>query len=172
MFHFVKRLFYHINSRKDPVGYARKLGVKVGERCSFTSFPDFGSEPYLIELGNHVRTSSDVAFVTHDGATWVFREEEKYKKVIRYGKITVRDNCFLGMRCIILPGVTIGENSIVAAGAVVTKDVPAGSIVAGVPAKVVSKTDDFAEKCLRENPDYDYDLFKKSKKESLLKLFG
>ncbi len=69
----------------------------------------FGSEPYLIELGNHVRTSSDVAFITHDGAAWVFREEEKYKKVIRYGKITVGDNCFLGMRCIILPGVTIGE---------------------------------------------------------------
>lgn len=46
-------------------------------------------------------------------------------------------NCFIGARSIILPGVYIGDGSIVAAGAVVTRDVPAGSIVAGNPAKII-----------------------------------
>lgn len=54
---------------------------------------------------------------------------------------------WMGSRCIILPGVTIGEGAVIAAGAIVTKDVPAFSIVAGVPAKVVGK---------RDSKKYDY----------------
>ena len=49
----------------------------------------------------------------------------------------IGSNCFIGGRSIVLPGVTIGDGSIVAAGAVVTKDVPPGSIVAGNPAKII-----------------------------------
>ena len=60
--------------------------------------------------------------------------------------VDVRDNCFIGAGAIILPGVTIGPNSIVAAGAVVNSDVPDGMIVGGVPAKVIGTMTDFAEK--------------------------
>jgi acetyltransferase-like isoleucine patch superfamily enzyme len=49
----------------------------------------------------------------------------------------IGENCFIGGRAIIMPGVTVGDGSIVAAGAVVTKDVPPRSIVAGVPARVI-----------------------------------
>lgn len=51
--------------------------------------------------------------------------------------VTIEKNCHVGCNCIILPGVTVGESSIVAAGAVVTKDVPPHSVVAGNPAKIV-----------------------------------
>ncbi len=53
------------------------------------------------------------------------------------GDVKIGKNCFIGAQCLILPGVTIGDESIVAAGAVVTKDVPSNTIVAGNPAKAI-----------------------------------
>ncbi|PWJ15489.1 Acetyltransferase (isoleucine patch superfamily) [Ruminococcus flavefaciens] len=58
-----------------------------------------------------------------------------------YGKVTVRKNAWLGMGCTICPGVTIGKYAVVAAGAVVTKDVPDYAVVGGVPAKVIKMLD-------------------------------
>ena len=58
---------------KSPIELARKLGVKVGDNCKFIvhpnrhALPDFGSEPYLIEMGNDVRISFGVTFLTHGG---------------------------------------------------------------------------------------------------------
>ena len=54
-----------------------------------------------------------------------------------YGKVTVKKNAWLGMNCTICPGVTIGKYAVVAAGAVVTKDVPDYAVVGGMPAKVI-----------------------------------
>lgn len=50
------------------------------------------------------------------------------------GPVTLKKGCFLGFGCLIMPGVTVGEKAVVGAGAVVTKDVPAGTTVLGVPA--------------------------------------
>ena len=63
--------------------------------------------------------------------------EPKNIRVLTTGSITLRKNAWIGARAIILPGVTVGENAIVASGAVVTKDVPANTVVAGVPAKPI-----------------------------------
>ena len=60
-------------------------------------------------------------------------------KRIDFKKGSFRKNVWLGAGAKILPGVTVGENSIVAAGAVVTKSVPKNSVVAGVPAKIIKK---------------------------------
>lgn len=62
-------------------------------------------------------------------------------KLDRVGKIDIRDNVFVGQGAILLPGVTLGPNAIVAAGSVVNRDVPPGSIVAGAPARVVGEID-------------------------------
>lgn len=59
------------------------------------------------------------------------------RKSLDLGAIVIKRNAWLGAACTILPGVTIGKNSVVAAGAVVTKDVPDNTVVAGIPAKVV-----------------------------------
>lgn len=154
----------------DPIKYARKLGVTIGDNCKLNGTPDWGSEPWLIFIGNHVELSGDVAFITHDGATWVFRSEERYKKVIRYGKITIKDNCFVGMRSTIMPGVTIGPNSIVGAGSLVVKDVPEGCVYAGVPAKFICTVDEFKEKCLAQTPDYDVEFYHRDKKAAVLEM--
>jgi maltose O-acetyltransferase len=53
--------------------------------------------------------------------------------------VTIGDDVWIGGNAVILPGVTIGNNCVVAAGAVVTKDVPANSLVAGVPARIIKQ---------------------------------
>ena len=63
-----------------------------------------------------------------------------------YGKVLVKKNAWLGMNVTICPGVTIGEYAVVAAGAVVTKDVPAYAVVGGVPAKVIRMLDPSEQK--------------------------
>tara|TARA_B110000285_G_scaffold235135_1_gene315058 strand:+ start:3794 stop:4423 length:630 start_codon:yes stop_codon:yes gene_type:complete len=56
---------------------------------------------------------------------------------VKRGKITIKDKAWIGFNCIILKGITIGEGAIVGAGSVVTKDVPAWTIVGGNPAKII-----------------------------------
>ncbi|WP_253451574.1 acyltransferase [Halomonas sp. Y3] len=127
--------------------YARHLGVRVGEG-SRVYISSWGSEPFLISIGSHTTVTSGVRFLTHDGATSiVFKGGRRYQKFL---PIEVGDYCFIGVNSIILPGVKIGSNSIVAAGAVVTKDVPPSSIVAGNPARVISDIALYKDKVMRE----------------------
>lgn len=152
----------------DRIDYSRKAGVTIGNGCKLNDIPSWGSEPWLISLGNHVEISSAVTFITHDGATWVFRNQEKYKDVIKYGKISIHDNCFIGMHSTIMPGVEIGPNAIVGAGSLVTKTVPEGCVYAGIPAKYICSVQEYAEKCLNNNLDYDKELYRKDKKKAVL----
>lgn len=134
---------------------------------------NFGSEPYLIRLHKHCRISMNVMFITHDGGTWAFRNDnEKYKHVIKYGKIEVGEYSFVGARSTILPGVTIGSHCVVGAGSLVNKDVPDGTVVAGVPAKYICTTEEYAEKCLKNMAtDFDETEYLSNKKEYLVSHF-
>lgn len=154
-----KMISYYMR-KKNPIEYARKIGVQIGNDCRLIGSPDWGSEPWLISVGNHTEVSCNVAFITHDGATWCFRNQERYKHTVKFGRINIGDNCFIGARSIILPGVTIGNNSIIAAGAVVNKDVPSGEVWGGIPAKYIMTTMEYAEKCLSRTPKYDYENYK------------
>lgn len=103
---------------------ARFNGVKIGVNCDIQDVI-FGSEPYLLSIGNHVQITAGVKFFTHGGA-WVLRG--RYPNMDFFGKITIQDNVYIGNNSLIMPGVTIGSNVVVAAGSVVTKSVPAGAI--------------------------------------------
>ena len=129
------------------IAYARRTGVKVGSNCRIYT-TNFGSEPFLITIGNHVTITAGVTFITHDGSGWLFRDEKGRRYF--YAPIEIGNNVFIGVNSIILPGVKIESNVIVAAGSVVTKSVPSNSIVAGVPAKIIGRTDTFKDKVLNE----------------------
>lgn len=156
--------------KQDPVKYGRKIGVSIGENCSFTTCPAFGTEPYLIKIGDHVRFSGDVMLITHDGGTWVFREDEKYRDVVRYGRITIGNNVFIGARTTILPNVHIGDNVVIGAGSVVTKSIPCGEIWGGAPAHYISRVDEYAEKCLKETPQYNKENYNNNKQSEVIKI--
>ena len=125
-----------------------KAGLRLGRDVRVIGKPDFGSEPYLIEIGNHVTISSNVTFITHDGATWVFRHLPAYLGLQRFGRIVIGDNCFIGAGAIIMPGVSIGSNYVVGAGAVVTRSVPHNVVVAGVPARRICSYEEYIERML------------------------
>ena len=165
----IRKIYKYININK----YAQKLGVNLSNDTRLIGHNVFfGTEPYLITIGSHVTVSADVSFITHDGGTSVFRNDEKYKDlhVVKFGKILVHDNVFIGTRSIIMPGVEIGENSIIAAGSVVTKSVPRNSVVGGNPAKYICSLDKYIKKTIDTQPDYNIENFKKNKKEEILKM--
>lgn len=127
--------FHVLKFLRGPVRAHRYFGVQIGESCNIRS-NIMTSEPWLIELGDRVTVSFGVRFITHDGLGRFYKDEQGRR--YRYGRIRVGSDVFIGAGSIIMPGVRIGDNCVVGAGAVVTKNVPAGRVVAGVPAKQIS----------------------------------
>ncbi len=152
----------------------RRSGLQIGQDCSMGSlggFPAFGSEPYLISIGDRVGFGPRVMFVTHDGGTAVINREPPYRDVTKYGRITVHDNSFLGANALLMPGAEVGPNSIVAAGAVVTRPTPPNSVVAGAPARAVMTMEEYARRCLASAPDFDLAAYKRDKRGEIVKVF-
>lgn len=150
---------------KGGVAYARHLGVKVGNRCRIYS-TNFGSEPFLITIGDDVTITSGVKLITHDGSAWLIKDNKgrRYK----FQRIDIGNKVFIGVNSIIMPGVKIEDNVIIAAGSVVTKSIPSGLIVAGVPAKKVGDYKTIENRMLKNYAsDKDMD-FKKGYLERIL----
>ena len=148
---------------------AKAAGMNVGKNVSFIDIPNFGSEPYLIEIGDNTTVSFDVAFVNHDGGTRVIRNlPGQNKETVIYGKIVIGKNCFIGCRVTILPGVTIGDNVIIGAGSVVTRDIPSNVVACGVPCKPLCTIEAYINK---HQKDFDYmvSMPKDEKKKYLIK---
>jgi acetyltransferase-like isoleucine patch superfamily enzyme len=129
------------------VDYARFKGVSVGHSCRIYTY-GFGTEPWLIRIGNKVTITSGVILLTHDGSTWLINDEKGRRYL--YRRITIEDNVFIGVNSIIMPGVIISKNVIVAAGSVVTKSVPTGVIVAGNPAMIIGDFDTYKKKAQKD----------------------
>jgi acetyltransferase-like isoleucine patch superfamily enzyme len=119
----------------------------IGKNVKMVGPINFGSEPYLITIGDDTTISFDCAFVTHDAATRVIRNlPGQNKETVIYGPIKVGKNCFIGCRTVVLPNVTIGDNCIIGAGSIVNKSIPENSVAAGQPCKVICTLDEYIEK--------------------------
>lgn len=138
--------------RKEFINnFFRRNGVVIGSNCSiFANI--LSSEPYLINIGNNVTISNDVQLITHDNS---IIKPSKNALTDLFGMIIIEDNCFIGAHTVILPGITIKKNCIVAAGSVVTKSVfKENLIIGGNPARIIGDTNDF----LRKNSKYGFNV--------------
>lgn len=144
----MKRIFSFIRARLRKVILEEiwlkdyiKRGMKVGKNCSIQPRCIFDySHCHLISIGNNVTLAPEVYILAHDAST---------KRVLDYTKIAnviIEDNVFIGARSLIMPGVTIGENSIIGAGSIVTKSIPKNSVAVGNPAKVICEYDEYIKK--------------------------
>ncbi|SDR00258.1 acyltransferase [Flagellimonas zhangzhouensis] len=150
------------------VEYAKYKGVKIGDNCRFLT-STVGSEPWLIEIGNWVTVTSGVRFITHDGSTWLIRDEKGRRQLFR--RIIVGNNVFIGINSIIMPGVKIDDNVIIAAGSVVTKSVPNNVIVGGNPARIIGDFDNYKKKVLENyisNSEIDFKKSYRTRVEEVL----
>jgi acetyltransferase-like isoleucine patch superfamily enzyme len=133
-------------STKRYTRYLRRKGVRIGQFSPIrpTITIDL-TRPCLIEIGNYCHISNGVSLLTHGFDLAVLRE--KYGEYLcSSGKIVLEDNVFIGANAIVLKGVTIGKNSIVGAGSLVTRDVPPESVAAGNPCKVITSLEKYYEK--------------------------
>jgi acetyltransferase-like isoleucine patch superfamily enzyme len=132
-------------ARRDPEAFARSIGVRLEGRVRFYGINRamFGSEPWLVSLGDNVYVTNGVQFITHDGGTLILRKE--HPDLEWTAPIRVGNDVYIGMRAIVLPGVTIGDRCIIGAGAVVSRSVPPNSVAAGIPARVIRTTDDYTK---------------------------
>lgn len=152
----------HFNSQEK---YARHIGVHIGKNC-YIATRNFSSEPYLITIGNNVRLTLGVSIHTHGGANAVRHIIPDFDV---FGKVVIEDNAYIGSFSQIMPGVTIGEGSIVAAGSIVTKSIPPRTVYGGNPARYICTIQEYIDK----NIKYDLgskQLTPKQKKDLLLSL--
>jgi acetyltransferase-like isoleucine patch superfamily enzyme len=126
----------------------RRQGAVIGNGTRLL-VRQLSAEPFLIEIGDNTLVSFDVLFLTHDGGHWV--TEAEFPTANRFGRIKVGSRVFIGARAILMPGVTIGDNVVIGAGSIVTKDLPSGVVAAGVPTRVLSRIEDYNAKVKAES---------------------
>lgn len=112
--------------------------LRIGEHVSMNTgcFFDLNAP---ITIGSHVAIGHEVMLLT---TSHEIGDSDHRAGTTFSAPVTIKDGAWIGARCIILPGVTVGEGSIVGAGSVVTKDVPPNTLVGGVPAKVIRAIND------------------------------
>ncbi len=118
-----------------------RKGLKIGSNCYIANSVIFDyTFPDLITIGENTTIAGHVTILTHDASM---------KRLLGYtktGKVSIGNNCFIGERTLILPSVNIGDNTIIGAGSIVTKDIPSGVVACGNPAKIIKTTEDFITK--------------------------
>ncbi len=126
-------------------GFHKEVTIK--DNCGFNGMRIIGTAE--IVFGSYFHSGADITFIT-DNHNYDSKEAIPYDKVRIRKPITVKDFVWLGHGVLVMGGVTIGEGAIVAAGSVVTKDVPDYAIVGGNPAKVIKYRDIETFKKLKE----------------------
>ena len=167
----ITRIKLHYASNQNRADILRKQGVQIGKGSDISKNVFWGSEPYLIKLGNNVRIARNVTFITHDGGMWVLRNLGKLDNADKFGPIIIKDNVHIGMNVTIMPGVTIGSNCVIGCGAIVTKDIPDNSIAVGIPARVIESIDEYYEKN-KDIVDFTKNLSSSQKKDYLIKKYN
>ena len=123
----------------------KNIFASVGENVHFQPrlLPLY---PELIKLHNNIMVSAGVRFITHDASFVVLNRLGQGRFPEEVGCIEVMDNVYIGYNATVMPNVRIGENVIVGAGALVSKDLEANGVYVGIPAKKICSFDDYVNR--------------------------
>lgn len=150
------RLWFAQLSPQDKAKAMKSKCYFMGDNVSlFTS--SLGTEPYLLSIHDNVMVAAGVQFITHDVSCFTM---SRYlglpddKPLDKVAPITLWDNCMIGAFSILMPGCSVGKNSVVATGSVVTKQIPDNEVWGGVPAKFIMTTEEYAHKLYDINERY------------------
>lgn len=163
MFSRLKYIF-SLRSSSTYIKWLRSKGINIGQNTVFRSPSSTRidiTRPSLVSIGNNVDINKHFTIMTHDYSSFVFRN--LYHEFINSsGKVEIGDNIYFGTNVIVLKGVRIGNNCVIAAGSVVVKDIPDNSVAAGVPCRVISSLEDYFEKrkilCVKEAMEYAHSI--------------
>ena len=150
-----KILLGHKSTSNDYVNYLRKKGASIGEGVIIYS-PNhtYIDEmfPFMLTIGNNVNITQGVHILNHDFSWSVIKA--KYGTIIGgLVKVFIGNNVFIWLNSIILMNTEVGDNVIIGSGSVVHGKIPANSVVAGSPAKVICTIEEFYDK--RKKRQYD-----------------
>ncbi len=146
----IKKIQYHwaVTAPKRYICWLRKQGCRVGEGVQFHGLKHIfidTTRPSLVEIGNNVVFTRGCILLTH-GYDWFVLKNLYGELLCSSGRVKIGCNVFLGMNTVILKGVTIGDNVIIGAGSVITHDIPANSVAAGNPAKILCEIEQYYTK--------------------------
>lgn len=165
----ITKPFIEIFKRVSPVKYAKWIGVNIGNNPHFYGTTSWGTEPWLITMGDNVHITGGCKFINHDGGTLIFRDKIPDLEITK--PIVIGNNVYIGEDTMILMGVHIGNNVVIGARSVVTKNIPDNSVAVGIPAKVIKSTDEYLEKLQKESLKLGH-LVGKEKDKALRSYFG
>lgn len=149
-----QRIVFHYILR-DSARCAKKLGVKIGTGCKILDDPGkvFGSEPWLVSIGNNCEITKGVRIITHEGGLWVARNmSDELRNSDIFAPVIIGNNVMIGNYSLLMPGTKIGDNVIIGGHSVITHDLESNGVYAGVPARRISSIEDFIEKA-KNNPN-------------------
>lgn len=142
----LKKIWYAYTGNEDAflalkIQQFREAGGVCGKNFKF--YCDMPGEPFLVTIGDDVTIAAGTALLTHDNS--VIKCD--LDATDYFGRVTIGDSCFIGMHSILLPGVVLGDHTLVGAGSIVTKSFPEGNVViAGNPARVICTLEEFRAK--------------------------
>lgn len=166
----LRKLYKLLYAKLKPMKYMERIGVNFPRGgVHLYGKVGWGTEPWIITIGDNVHITDGVKFITHDGGTLLYRHMIPDLEITK--PIVIGDNVYIGNNVILLPGVTIGNNVVIGAGAVVTRSIPDNSVAVGVPARVIKTADEYLEKLKRESLHLGH-LKGQEKDKALMKYYG
>ena len=151
------KLFRANRNYKSKIEYLREKGTVIGDNTKLNcGVSAFGTEPYLITVGDKCLFASGLRIFTHDGGVTVLNNLGYFngEKMDRIAPVKIGDNVYTGTNVMIMPGVTIGNNVIIGAGAIVSRNIPDNCVAVGIPAKPIKTIDEYYEAAKGKNVFY------------------